>query len=272
MPRSACEDARRYRRFMWQSPVLSSERRGWEKRANAAAKACRQERKGKGGGGKKPARGLFRPGYSPEQLWTLPIRKRKIDASGLLSPEDTIVAIARGMHPGIHRKAEEKAMRDGGLLVLRKAGLPVPKDTSFEGVRKAVATRGSALKRAAWGARGVLILGSTGMKVSTAIHSAVPAIASLFGPIGMLVAAAAGGHVAITQSIARKVLAEQEGYLKDGLRRYGGKASRGVDPPTPEEKGAMREAEEVPRSWIWIGLGVAGVVVAAVAASGREAA
>ena len=199
------------------------------------------------------AKDMLSPGFPSSTLWTMNPEKRKIDASGVLSVEDTLIAVARGMRPSFALlPLENRAVIKAGLTVLGAIGestvnvanlkitvINLKKDddalvkaagTSRSGTigvqlaRAAAAIRakvakigGKALSKAAWGARGLFILGV--MPGFLLAHSAT-AIGVNFIPVaGQIISAAMAAHIAITQAIAKQVATALDSDLKAGLKQ-----------------------------------------------------
>ena len=167
----------------------------------------------------------------PAQLWRTPPKQRKIDVSGVFSPEDTILAIARGARPsGPLEDLEARGTIVGGITALhaihpdrfddpkRLRVLVANSKADDAAILKAAheSQKGrkglhAAAKRVretvdrqdlgalAWAYRGLSMLGA--MKGAQLAHSvAATVLAVAFPPAG----AAAGAHIAITGAIAKK--------------------------------------------------------------------
>lgn len=121
---------------MWESPLGSKKRVGYEKQANAVAKqiaACKKRDKQRGkqrARAGKPVRG-GKGGYpkaSPEQLWRMDPNQRPVDVFGVISGnlmggEDEVIAVAKGARTSFKsRPTEDRATIRGGLAVLAAAG------------------------------------------------------------------------------------------------------------------------------------------------------
>lgn len=236
----------------------------------------------------KKSGGVFTPGYPPEVLWSLPYGKRKVDLSVTLGPEETIIAVARGMKPGFQINLERRATIKGGLTVLKAVGLSdvdpsrlkvttlnLPADDkaliraagggrnlkeAAEAVQRRVAGRGPALAKAAWGARGLFILGTLpGFQVGRSIASTVVGI--IVPPVGALMAA----HGAITGSVAKAATDKLTAYLKEGVAEYqarprGGSGKTAAPAEVAPALVAAPPAPGVP-PWLWIGGGVAALAI-----------
>jgi hypothetical protein len=235
---------KKYLKKMWASPVFSEERASYEKKANEAKK--KQALCGEGG------TSLFDAGASPQALWTMPYSRRKVDVSGLLGPEESIIAVAKGMNPGAMFALEDRAVIKGGLMALFAAGLstydPTPlkvttlnlpeddkalvkaaggkltknlsKDLSdaAEKVRKQVSAQGDGLKKAAWGLRGLYILGTL---VGFQIVSAGVALGVNFIPVaGQIASAVLAAKHGITAAIAENVKNQLNGFVETGMTEY----------------------------------------------------
>lgn len=195
--------------------------------------------KGKGAKGS-----LFSPGGTSAQLWMRNPDKRKVDLSGGFGPEDTIIAVARGMHPGVLRDMDDRATIRGALTVLKSLGVgkyasinisklkSTTANTAEDDKVLAKAGGGSTIRtaanhmrkvvhahkldRAAWGARQLYILDNlTGFTVGRTL--AVAVVGAI--PIGVtqIVAAAVAAHGAISAAIAKQVVTEATEDMKDGL-------------------------------------------------------
>lgn len=235
---------RKYLKLMWKEPVLTSKRRDYEEKANEAKK--KQALCGEGG------TSIFDAGASPQALWTMPYSKRKVDVSGLLGPEQSIIAVAKGMNPGVLTALEDRAVIKGGLMALFAAGLsaydPTPlkittanlkrddediikaaggkltgnigKDLSAaaEKVRKQVSAQGDGLKKAAWGLRGLFVLGTL---VGFQIVSAGVALGVNFIPIaGQIASAVLAAKSGITTAIATNVKNQLNSFVETGMSEY----------------------------------------------------
>mgnify|MGYP001585905566 CR=1 FL=1 len=231
-------------------------------------------------------RGLFHPGYGPATLWRMDPTKRKLDFSGLLSAEDTLVAVARGMQPSfVLRALEDRAAIKGGLTVLRAAGAytgdvsklkvtvaNLPKDdeallraaggggSGSMGQRlsgaarkvrsKVVQVGGDALATAAWGARGLLVLAT--MPGFLIAHTAAGIAVNFVPIVGQIVSAASAGHIAVTQTIAKKVAEELKGNLNAGLRAWKAQAAKREAAKAAEAGRAIAPAA-APAATGWLG-------------------
>jgi hypothetical protein len=237
---------KKYLKKMWAAPVFSEERASYEKKANEAKR--KQALCGEGG------TTLFDAGASPQALWTMPYSKRRVDLSGLLGPEESIVAVAKGMNPGAMFALEDRAVIKGGLMALFAAGLStydptplkittanlkkddeaiikaaggkltgnIPKDlsTAAEKVRKQVSAQGDGLKKAAWGLRGLYVLSTL---VGFQVVSAAVTLGANFIPIpgvGQVVSAALAAKSGITSDIAENVKNQINGFIETGMTEY----------------------------------------------------
>lgn len=238
------KEYQKYLKKMWEAPVFTKERENYEKKANEAKK--KQAECGEGG------TTVFDAGAAPQTLWTMPYSKRKVDVSGLLGPEESIVAVAKGMNPGAMFALEDRAVVKGGLMALFAAGLstydPTPlivttanlkrddeniikaaggkltgnidKDLSAaaEKVRKQVSKYGDGLKKAAWGLRGLYILGTlVGFQLVTAGATLGTMLIPGAGPI---VSAALAAKSGITTAIAENVKNQLNGFVEAGMTEY----------------------------------------------------
>ena len=256
----------------------------------------------------KPAPSLFSPGYTPDVLWRMNPTQRKIDLSGLLSPEDSILAIARGMQPSFALRAlEDRATIKAGLTVLRAAGkstasveklkvtvanLPADDEALLRaagskgrgslGARLSAAARaikakvtaaGHGLPTAAWGARGLFILGT--LPGFVLAHTAAALAVNLVPVIGQVVSAAVSAHISITQAIAKKTTADLTANLKNGLKVYKAWAKTQAARSTALTS-TQRVAAVAPRSyptwlpWVVGGFGVILLGGVALGASGNN--
>lgn len=220
----------------------------------------RRDRKGKG----KGKRGIGWPKIAPEKLWSMDPSKRPIDAWGiiggnLMGGEDEVLAVAKGYRTSFkNRAAEDRATIRGGIAVLHAIGRSRVHPDSLKSkiiqskaedaklikavgggaktrkdaatiMRKRIAALGPRLARAAWGARGLYILGLLkGFNVARGVGAGVSAV---FGPIGMAIAAAMSAHGAVISANAKNAAAKFQGWLKSGVA--GGAASAGGDRPLP---------------------------------------
>jgi len=235
---------------MWAEPVFSKKRVDYEKKANEAKK--KQKLCGEGG------TSVFDAGATPQALWTMPYDKRKVDVSGLLSPEDSIVAVAKGMNPGALKALEDRAVIKGGLMALLAAGVsaydPTPlkittvnlvrddealikaagvkltgsvgKDLSAaaEKVRKQVSQYGDGLKKAAWGLRGLYVLSTLiGFQVVRAGAAIGVQAIPLFGQI---IGAAIAAHGSVTSSVAANVTSQLNDFVETGMTEYAATAQQ----------------------------------------------
>lgn len=201
---------------------------------------------------KKGAKGsAFSPGGTPAQLWQRDPAKRKVDLSGLFSPEDTLIAIARGMAPGVLDALDDRATIRGGLTALKMAKVKgytkVPVETmkstlanlpehddkliqaakggrtlkdAAKHMRKVVHKQG--LDKAAWGARQMYVLDNLkGFQLARAVTATVLSLSSA-GTLGIGPVVAAGIAVqgAISGAIAKQVATDAAVNLKSGLVAY----------------------------------------------------
>ena len=238
---------KKYLDLMGKSNLFSAQRVDYERKANAALekkKLCGE------------STGIFEPGASPETLWTMAYSKRKADVSGVFGPEDTIIAVAKGMNPGLLSGLEDRAVIKGGLHALFLAGLEtkdpstmkvttlnlkkddeeliraaggkitgnVTKDLSSAAklVRDRVSKEGSSLKRTAWGLRGIYVLGTlVGFQIAHGLTTTVTGIVgAFFWPVAVA-SAVIGAHGAISKAIADNIALQMNGYVKSGIMLYG---------------------------------------------------
>jgi hypothetical protein len=240
---------------------------------------------------------VFDPGYLPETLWSLPYSKRKVDVSGLLGPEDTIIAVAKGMRPGALIALEDRATIKGGLMALRAAGLSktdpinlkvttlnLPKhdqeliraaglksgtlQAAAAKVRAAVAKQGKGLARAAWGARGLLILSTmAGFSAGRAVTATSLAVIPL--GVTQIIGAAVAAHGAVSGAIAKSLSDKFTTYVKDGLAQQQRQVKKQAEakaaaakktaisrPVSAAAAPAAAPASSVP-TWAWWGGGAA---------------
>jgi hypothetical protein len=203
----------------------------------------------------KGAKGsLFSPGGTPKLLWNKEPSKRKVDISGLFSPEDTLIAIARGMAPGVMSEMEHRATIRGGLTALKMAGIkgytkvPVnvlkstianlPEDddklrkyagkgndltAAAKHIRAVVKKHG--LEQAAWGSRQLYVLDNIkGFTVGRAVAAA--AAPFVFPAWGVLISAGLGVQGAISATIAKQVATDATNNIKNGLQKAKVKAKK----------------------------------------------
>lgn len=243
----------KYLKLMWDTPITVFEkdggkRGGYEKKANEAKE--KQQACGEG------ATDMFSAGATAQKLWVMSYKDRKLDASGIFGPEDTIIAVAKGMQPsGLVTALEDRAVIKGGLTALNLAGLSsvnpaslmvtvanskkdddalivaagltpgrdTGKDlsTAAAKVRAEVSKHGDNLKKAAWGIRGIYILGTLpGFQAAKAVVATGLGIAGAALPILYLVSAVIAAHSAISSSIASNVTNEMNGYVKKGMEGF----------------------------------------------------
>lgn len=204
----------------------------------------------------------------PDRLWMTPPKKRKVDVSGVFSPEDTMIAVAKGAQPSFATAdLDRRATIVGGIVALKAKGVqPYAKvnvkvlhaltaqskaedkkllhaagakslEKAAQKVRKAVHEHH--LDGLAWDYRALAILG--GMKGATLAHSAAAAILAVaFPPAG----AAAGAHVAITQGIAKKYAATLQADIKRrlhdaGVQTAGEEDTLEAQPPAAADTGIL---------------------------------
>jgi hypothetical protein len=201
--------------------------------------------KGASKAGKGAKGALFDPGGTAAQLWMRNPDKRKVDLSGVLfGPEDTIIAVARGMHPGVLRDMDDRATIRGALTVLKALGVAKYAKVRVETMKSTLANskaddaallkaagastlRVAAnrmrqevhkhhLDRAAWGMRSAYVLDNlkgfnAGRAVATTIVGAIPI------GVTQAVAAAMAVHGAISGAIAKDVLTQATTDAKEGL-------------------------------------------------------
>lgn len=197
-------------------------------------------------------------GGPPERLWTSDPAHRKVDFSGLLSPEDSIIAVAKGARPSaLLAGLEHRATVVGGLTALHAAAVPGFEHTDVrrlkvlkgshadaailraahqkgsgpaamaEAARRVVATvHRHQLDRAAWGYRGLLLLGAT--KGFVVAHTAAATVIGLVPGVGTLVGAGLGAELAVSQAMAKREAVKFQQMTREVL------ASRGI----PDETGA----------------------------------
>ncbi len=234
---------KKWYKLMWDTPVFTKKRVEYEKKANEALK--NQKECGEGGVG------IFSAGASAAALWTMTYSKRKADVSGALGPEETIIAVAKGMNPGAMVGLEDRAVIKGGLMALYLAGLSdvdpsslkvttlnlakddealiraaggkvtgsMQKDlnAAAEIVRGKVSAQGDNLKTAAWGLRGnYILLTLMGFQMG---HATAAMILSVI-PVTAIVGAAMSAHVAITKAVAENVSNQMNYFVKDGMEKY----------------------------------------------------
>lgn len=221
----------------------------------------------------KGSRGsAFSPGGSPSVLWSRAPHLRRVDLSGLFSPEDTIIAVARGMAPGIMAAMEWRATIRGGLTALKMAGVKGYTRINVAGLKSTTANLprhdtaliraagggGNTLKRAgeriqrivarhhlsqaAWGARQLYILANlAGFQIA---HAVAAAAVNVIPAVGQIVSAAASAHMAISAAIAKKIAEEAGKNIKTGLARHFARKSRKAASASTAEIVAETEADE----------------------------
>ena len=235
--------------------------------------AASHKKQKKGGAG-----ALFSPGGSAAELWARSPTKRKVDVSGLFSPEDSIIAVARGMHPGVLYDMDARATIRGGLAVLKMAGVKGYTKTNVDrlksttlntgpddkallkatggGVKNlkdaAARIRGAVHKRglgkAAWGARQLYVLENMkGFQVASGVSAAVVNVVPV---VGQIVSAGVAGHMAISAAIAQKISEEAGKNIEGGLKAYKAKKAKAAAKKEAASEGpaANADAEITPPS------------------------
>jgi hypothetical protein len=236
---------KKWYKLMWDTPVFTKKRVEYEKKANEALK--KQKECGEGGVG------IFSAGASAAALWTMKYSKRKVDVSGALGPEDSIIAVAKGMNPGAMIALEDRAVIKGGLMALYLAGLSEANPSSLivttlnlkkddealiraaggkvtglmqkdltaaaDIVRGKVSAQGDNLKTAAWGLRGNYIL-MTLVGFQMAHATAAMVVGMMPNPITMVVGAVMSAHVSISKAVAENVSNQMNYFVKDGMEKY----------------------------------------------------
>ena len=249
---------KKWYKLMWDTPVFTKKRVEYEKKANEALK--KQKECGEGGVG------VFSAGASAAALWSMKYSKRKVDVSGALGPEDSIIAVAKGMNPGAMIALEDRAVIKGGLMALYLAGLSDIDPTSLKVttlnlkkddealiraaggkvtglmqkdltaaadiVRGKVSAQGDNLKTAAWGLRGNYILMTlVGFQMG---HATAATILSMI-PVTAIIGAAMSAHVSISKAVAENVSNQMNYFVKDGMEKYA--ASLQLAPSIPRVGG-----------------------------------
>lgn len=210
--------------------------------------AAKKKKKAKGDQGS-----IFEPGGTPAQLWTRAPTKRKVDFAGMVGPEDTLIAVARGMHPGVLIDTEYRATIRGGLTALKMAGVKGYTKVKTDGLAsrtvngpkedaalikaagggktlKAAAERivkvvhKAGLDKAAWGARQLYVLEN--IKGFQIAHGVAVAAVNVIPGVGQIVSAAGAAHMAISAAIAKKISEEAGTNLSDGIKQYKAKAAK----------------------------------------------
>jgi hypothetical protein len=234
---------KKWYKLMWDTPVFTKKRVEYEKKANEALK--KQKECGEGGVG------IFSAGASAAALWSMTYSKRKVDVSGALGPEETIIAVAKGMNPGAMVGLEDRAVIKGGLMALYLAGLSDVDPTSLkvttlnlakddealiraaggkvtgsmqkdlnaaaEIVRGKVSAQGDNLKTAAWGLRGnYILLTLVGFQMG---HATAAMVLSMI-PVTALIGAAMSAHATISKAVAENVSNQMNYFVKDGMEKY----------------------------------------------------
>lgn len=234
---------KKWYKLMWDTPVFTKKRVEYEKKANEALK--KQKECGEGGVG------VFSAGASAAALWSMKYSKRKVDVSGALGPEDSIIAVAKGMNPGAMIALEDRAVIKGGLMALYLAGLSDIDPTSLKVttlnlkkddealiraaggqitglmqkdltaaadiVRGKVAAQGDNLKTAAWGLRGnYILLTLVGFQMG---HATAAMVLSMI-PVTAIIGAAMSAHVTISKAVAENVSNQMNYFVKDGMEKY----------------------------------------------------
>ena len=234
-------------------------------------------------------------------LWSTPPSQRKFDATGLFSPEDTLIAIARGARPsGPLEELEARATIVGAISALRAIDGPKkwtdPKKLLAQTAQSAkhdaalikaahadgkgrkallaaakrvrVAVHRRELDRLAWNYRGLAILAS--MKGAALAHSAAATILAVaFPPAGAI----AGAHIAVTQAIAKKVADAFNKDAKKALKeareaaKRAGRPVYGVEEDDDAPLSTQERAAGGRSVWLWVG----GVVLLAAAGAAAAA-
>lgn len=205
---------------------------------------------------KKGAKGqAFDAGGTPAQLWRTDPAKRRVDFSGLLSVEDTLIAIAKGMAPGVLDKMEDRATIKGGVASLKalkvkpwasrsvsKLQTRTVQSEKDDAALVKAAGRGKNLReaakyiqgqvvkhhlsQAAWGARQGYILGN--IKGFQIVHGLTASALNFVPVAGNIASAAAAAHLAISGVIAKDVATMATSNVTKGLayakKRAGKKA------------------------------------------------
>lgn len=205
---------------------------------------------------KKGAKGqAFDAGGTPAQLWRTDPAKRRVDFSGLLSVEDTLIAIAKGMAPGVLDKMEDRATIKGGVASLKalkvkpwasrsvsKLQTRTVQSEKDDAALVKAAGRGKNLReaakyiqgqvvkhhlsQAAWGARQGYILGN--IKGFQIVHGLTASALNFVPVAGNIASAAAAAHLAISGVVAKDVATMATSNVTKGLayakKRAGKKA------------------------------------------------
>jgi hypothetical protein len=308
---------KKYLDLMWKTPLFTKKRVAYEKKANAALRtlnACKKRNKGKGTAGKTVAN------LKPWQLWRMDPASRPINVLGFFTGtmaggEDEVIVVASGARTSFkNRASDDRATIKAGVEILSALGVEpytsvnvkalrvaiVQGDKvdkaliqaaggggSLKGaankIRKAVTKYGKGAETAAWGARGLYLLGL--LEGFAVVRGTASAIAAAAGPIGLAISAAMSGHGAISASVAQAQVAKFQGYVKSGLRdaraalaKKGGSsaaaddivaaAGEALDPglAVSVDRSTGRNAGASTKT-AWIVGGVVGIVVLLVAAN-----
>ena len=206
---------------------------------------------------KKPT--IFDPQAPPHVLWMMPLKKRKINVAGALSPgvlgpgtgEDALIGIAAGAQPGFPMyDMEYRATILGALATLKAAGLKPYSKRHFEKltanvvgskplndqILAAAGQAGKTLSTAAANMQRVVAKYGKGLATAAWGARGIALLANLkafqtaraavvigiqFIPVvGQIVGAAASAHGAISAAIAKGEIVKLSSYIKAGLASY----------------------------------------------------
>lgn len=224
---------------MWKTPILTKKRRDYEKLANEYFRAANQAKRVNRS---KLGRNV------PEKMWSLPVKKRKVNFAGFFSstlgiPSDAILAIAAGakVGPGLLEGEWRKSIL-GGLLALETVGLiaagttkslkaptigsakineALAKAAGHSGkkikdvyaiVVKRIAKYGPGMRTLAWSFR--MILWIKDIAGIEAVHATAAGVVQLFPGVGTVVGMGIAAHSAITLALASSLSLKAEAAIE----------------------------------------------------------
>lgn len=206
-------------------------------------------------------------GIGAEGLWAMDPAKRPIQPMGfftgtLAGGEDEVIVIAAGARTSFkNRIVEDRATIRGGLAALKAAGVEPYASVNVDALKSGIfqsnkqdaalvrAAGGQGdkqsdvkdaanairqvvidhhLARAAWGARGLYILGNLkGFTVSRGVSGVV---SGLLGPVGMIISGAMAAHGAISgavmKGIADRLKTDYDEGLQEGIEKLAQDAAK----------------------------------------------